>query len=188
MILLSACDDPAPSHTAPSSNRGNAIDEPAKSRALVGRYAQALQQELMKAMSSGGPVNAITVCSEKAPRIAEQIDVEPGWTIRRTSLKLRNPKNAPDAWEKSVLERFEKQKRDGADVNELEAHEVVTTDGRKQFRYMKAISTAALCVNCHGADVSADVASELERLYPDDKARGFKAGDIRGAFSVTHAQ
>ena len=61
----------------------------------------------------------------------------------------------------------------------------MSSDGRKVFRYMKAISTGALCLNCHGADVSADVTRELERLYPKDAARGFRVGDIRGAFSIT---
>jgi hypothetical protein len=55
------------------------------------------------------------------------------------------------------------------------------------FRYMKAIPTAELCVACHGAEIPPDVAAKLEELYPQDKARGFQPGDIRGAFTITRA-
>jgi hypothetical protein len=29
-----------------------------------------------------------------------------------------------------------------------------------------------------------EIVSKLDELYPEDKARGFQVGDIRGAFSI----
>jgi hypothetical protein len=50
---------------------------------------------------------------------------------------------------------------------------------------MQAIPTGALCLQCHGENISPEVQAELARLYPEDKATGYSAGDIRGAFVVT---
>jgi hypothetical protein len=192
VLLVAACDEPgAPtgaSSAAPSATSSAGPEEAAElreSRALVGRFSTALRQELMQALGASGPVGAVAVCSEKAPRIAEGLGLSAGWSIRRTSLKLRNPANAPDAWERAVLERFEQERARGVPADQLEFHEIVTTDGGRQHRYMKAIDTAAMCLGCHGTSISGELAAALDARYPDDKARGFAVGDIRGAFSVT---
>ena len=51
---------------------------------------------------------------------------------------------------------------------------------------MKAIGTQPVCTVCHGNGIAPEVAARLDALYPDDLARGFEAGDIRGAFSIVH--
>ena len=61
----------------------------------------------------------------------------------------------------------------------------VPIDGKPVFRYMKAIPTAELCVVCHGSDIDPYVDARIRELYPDDQARGFKPGDIRGAFTLS---
>jgi hypothetical protein len=54
------------------------------------------------------------------------------------------------------------------------------------FRCTKAIPTAAEpCLMCHGSGLDPALKAEIERLYPDDQATGFKAGERRGAFTVT---
>jgi hypothetical protein len=146
---------------------------------------QTLKQELQGGMQDGGPVNAISVCNLSAPGIANTYSVRKGWDVGRTSLKLRNPANAPDAWERSVLESFEERKGAGEDPAKMEHYEVVHQDGVKELRYMKAIPTARLCLACHGENVDSITRTRLEKLYPDDQAVGYKAGDIRGAFSIT---
>jgi hypothetical protein len=50
---------------------------------------------------------------------------------------------------------------------------------------MKAIPTAELCVACHGSDLAPEREAQLDRLYPNDQARGFGADDIRGAFTLS---
>jgi len=136
-------------------------------------------------MQEGGPINAISVCNLSAPAIANTYSVSRGWDVGRTSLKVRNPANAPDAWERSVLESFEERKTAGEDPAKMEYHEVVRQDGVKQLRYMKAIPTAQLCLACHGESVDSITRTRLEKLYPEDQALGYKAGDIRGAFSIS---
>ena len=155
------------------------------SRATVNEFMQTLKQELLAGMQDGGPVNAISVCNLSAPGIANTYSARHGWDVGRTSLRVRNPANTPDPWERSVLESFEERKRAGEDPAKMEYHEVVRQDGVSKLRYMKAIPTGKLCLACHGEHVDSTAKSRLEKLYPDDQALGYRVGDIRGAFSIS---
>lgn len=154
------------------------------SKGAIMAFAGSLKAELKAAMKSGGAVKAIAVCNEKAPTIADEQSARHGLTIRRTSLRPRNGENVPDAWERSVLEDFEQRRAAGDDPAALIRYEVVEADGLREFRFMKAIPTAEVCLACHGNDIAPDVTARLDALYPDDRARGFAVGDLRGAFTV----
>jgi len=159
----------------------------AEARAIVGKFAEKLKGELVASMKSDGPVKAIGVCNISAPAIAKEVSAD-GWTVNRTSLKLRNASAAPDAWEKAGLEYFDAEKAKGADPMKLERSEVVEKDGKKTFRYMKAIPTAEPCLACHGGEIKEPVKAKLTELYPKDQATGYKEGDIRGAFTLSKPQ
>jgi len=171
--------------TAPGGYAADYSDEVEASRETVKEFMQTLKKELQTSMQEGGPVNAVSVCNLIAPAIANTYSVRNGWEVGRTSLKLRNPNNAPDAWERSVLEAFEERKLAGEDPAQMEFHEVVRVDGDKQLRYMKAIPTSRPCLACHGEALDSIVKARLEKLYPHDQALGYREGDIRGAFTVT---
>jgi len=158
----------------------------AEAKALVKEFFASLKGELEAAISAGGPASAISVCKERAPAIAESLSEKSGWELGRTSLKLRNPElNAPDAWEKQVLLKFEERKDGGEDVKAMAFAEVVESDGGKRYRFMKAIPTVELCLLCHGESISPDIAAAIDEAYPEDQARGFALGDIRGAFTFS---
>ena len=143
-----------------------------------------LKKELVSAMGKGGPVNAISVCSEKAEEIARNISGKRGFTVGRTSLKWRNPENAPDEWERKVLEAFEKEVEKGKKAGGLEYYEITQYEGGKAFRYMRSIEVKDVCLKCHGERISKELDEKLKKLYPDDRARGYKKGDLRGAFTI----
>lgn len=155
-----------------------------KSRATVDEYMQSLKGELQEGMQQGGPVNAIGVCKLTAPGIAGTYSAKTGWEVGRTSLRVRNPENAPDAWELGVLKGFEKRKAAGEPLAGMEFYEVTRHEGKKVFRYMKAIPTAGLCTVCHGDPLDPEAAKQISELYPQDQATGFRVGDIRGAFTI----
>ena len=137
-------------------------------------------------MDKGGPEGAISVCRDKAPELAKAASAESGWAIRRVSLNNRNPKAVPDAWERAVLEDFDRRAAAGENPKSLEKGEVVADGGKKAYRYMKALPTVDLCLNCHGASASLTpaVREKLAALYPQDKAVGYSAGQIRGAMTL----
>lgn len=152
-------------------------------RSIAKQFLGELKPELQKAMKSGGPVHAIDVCHKKAPQITAEMTERTGWDLKRTSLKVRNPENAPDTWEKAVMEKFVQQRAQGVSPKQLEYAEVVTENGKQVFRYAKAIPTGNVCVVCHGAHVAKPVMEKIKVYYPHDQATGFKPGDIRGIFS-----
>ncbi|MEW6646442.1 MAG: DUF3365 domain-containing protein [Pseudomonadota bacterium] len=158
------------------------------SKAVVKEFFGKLKGELEAAMKQGGPINAIAVCNRVAPGIARELSDKHGMDVARTSLKTRNADNAPDAWETAVLKKFEERKAAGENPDSIAFGEVVETDGKKEFRFMKAIimppEDKMPCLKCHGSNIDPAVAAKLDALYPKDMARGYKAGDVRGAFTL----
>ena len=106
-------------------------------------------------------------------------------TTATKGLRLRNPDNAPDAWERSMLERFEQELAAGAEPGALEAWSTESKDGRELGRWIKAIPTAPMCTTCHGVELEPALAETIRHLYPADQATGFRPGELRGAFTAT---
>ena len=154
------------------------------SREASKEFMQKLKGTLQTTIKQGGPVQAIATCKTEAPAIARSLSKQKGWRIARTSLKPRNDANAPDNWELQVLKQFDKRQAKGDDPKQLEASATIEQDGQKIFRYMKAIPTAELCLTCHGEKLDPAITAKLKELYPNDKAIGYKQGEIRGAFSI----
>jgi len=169
--------------TLASVAMANELD--AEARGLVKQFGSTLKGQLVGAMKKGGPVKAIEFCNLRAPGIAADIAAASSWKVGRTSLKIRSEANAPDSWELKVLQEFEAKKSAGIAPATLEYSEVVEVDGKRNFRYMKAIPTEKACLKCHAATIAPDVEAKLHELYPGDSARGFSEGDIRGAFTLT---
>jgi hypothetical protein len=148
-------------------------------------FSERMRHELAVAIKADGAANAVPLCQTLSPDLSTGLSDESGFEVRRTSLKLRNPENAPEAWELEVLKVFQEKAASGADLSRLEHHElVVTAEGDRLFRFMKAIPTGDICLTCHGTEVKADVRAELTRYYPNDKATGYRLGELRGAFSL----
>lgn len=156
-------------------------DRLAQSRAIAKRLGGELKGHLQKAIASGGPVEAISVCKDTAPAIARQLSEEFAVTVNRVSLKPRNPNGAPDEWQQPVLESFDHQNAAGAPPSTLETLETAA-DG--SARYLKAIPAQPMCLMCHGQRLAPEVSAALQQHYPNDVAVGYQAGEIRGAFSI----
>jgi hypothetical protein len=155
-----------------------------RARALVKGFGMNLKGTLMQELKKNGPVSAIHLCNRKAEEIANVFSVR-GWTVGRTALKLRNAmQNAPDDFERETLRIFEKKLKAGADPNTLERAEIVNEDGRRVFRYMKAIIVKKPCLTCHGENIRPEVRDAIGASYPKDDATGIRPGDLRGAFTL----
>lgn len=161
---LAAAEDPRRAHSA----------------AIAERFQKELGERLAGALAAGGPVAAIAVCQQEAPGIAARLSTETGARVGRTALRVRNPANAPDASAREVLERFAQAVASGTSAPR--EHFAVAPDG--QARYYKAIITQPQCLSCHGPALDPTVAKAIARHYPNDRATGFAAGELRGAFVV----
>jgi len=90
--------------------------------------------------------------------ISELAKEEGKFIFHITSLKLKNPANAPDGWERKALHEFEKG------VEEVSGE--VKIGGKRYFRLMRPLYYEKSCVECH-------------------KGQGYDVGDVRGGISVT---
>lgn len=139
----------------------------------IKELAGELKTHLQAAMKGGGTINALKVCNEKAMPITEKIQKE-GIALGRVSVKNRNPNNLPKEWMVQYINAFHKGEIKTPNI------EVDIEGGKKGL--LMPIPTAGLCLTCHGEKLAPKVATHIKKLYPEDKATGFKAGDIRGFF------
>lgn len=137
-------------------------------------------------IEKGSFVGAIDACSNQAPKMAAQASQNTGWAIRRVSLKNRNPKATPDAWEKEALQEFDRRALAGENPASLEKVEFVNEGGTRTLRYLKALPTQSLCLNCHGAPetMAPEVKAQIAKIYPNDLAVGYREGQVRGALTI----
>ena len=148
----------------------------------IGQLGQEMRKKLTESMRQNGPAGAIEVCAKDAPAISARIGNELGVTIKRTSLKYRNPRNAPDAAEKQVLEVLAAAHGAGGKLPQG-----VTAFPKDRSRFYQAITVEQTCLKCHGdaATMSEPVRKELAASYPADRAVGYQEGDFRGIIGVT---
>lgn len=139
-----------------------------------------------QALNTHGPAAALALCKTVAPTLAaakrasmDAIDVT------RTGRHVLNPANAPDPWERKVLDDFATRAAKGGSVAALEFDQAVDiAGGARMYRFMRAIVADTTCSACHGLSVSAEVAHGRSELYPDARAASWREGELAGAFSV----
>jgi Protein of unknown function (DUF3365) len=171
---------------APASSQDALPTDPLviEARGIVKQFAGELLGTLETAMEEGGPVAGVAVCQSAAPVIAADASKSARWSVGRTALKVRSPANAPDSYERKVLEDFAFAAKAGSDLAKLERFETVTENGKRTVRFMKAIPTAEPCLACHGSNLKPEVAKAIAELYSTDQATGFALGELRGAFTL----
>jgi hypothetical protein len=154
-------------------------------RKVSDQLAEKVRGFLLQEIGKGGFSSAVRVCSELAQEITSQFNAQTGHDVRRISLKYRNPKNVPDAYEQRKLEAFNilNQKKELSN----EYSEIIEEHGKKYLRYLKPLIVSPLCITCHGPkeNIPQEVKAILSERYPDDRATGFLVGDVRGAITVT---
>lgn len=150
-----------------------------EAKQLIGMFATQLKGELVAAIKAGGFDNAVEVCQSKAPQIANSLSID-GWTIRRTSLQVRNTDNSPNSWESTILHQFDERFSRGESIQTLSFSAIED----EQFRMMKAIPVGNVCLACHGSSIDTSTSNKINKLYPADKAIDYSIGDLRGAFTV----
>jgi len=148
---------------------------------------QALGGQLKQAISKGGVPEAVKFCNVAAYPILDTLTTGLDAEIKRASLRIRNPKDAPTNSEREILEQYQTQLD-----NDQELQPVVEVFDNDQVLYARPIvMNNALCLNCHGTvgtQVSDETNALLKSLYPEDNATGHQLGDLRGIWSITFSQ
>jgi hypothetical protein len=157
-----------------------------EAKKLSAEFVQKLGGILKQQLESAGTASALSVCKDVAPAMSAQYSNDKR-IVKRVSLKPRNSSiGVADAWEANQLKQFDMAAASGKPAAEIETHAVIDEQDGRWFRYMKAIPTQAMCLQCHGGadNIQPNVQTLLKQLYPNDLAVGYKVGEIRGAISV----
>lgn len=147
-----------------------------------------LMEQLQNAIAQHGIPGAVEFCNVQALPILKETGDGLGVAIRRASNDYRNPAGQPNEDEKLVLEAYEYNERNKV-KNEPNIQK--TKNGRVLL-YTKAITIpGSLCLNCHGSpgtDITEETLEKINRLYPEDRAKGHQVGDLRGMWSISIPQ
>jgi hypothetical protein len=155
-----------------------------QARQMADGLAEKIRGILFQELEKGSFPGAVRACSEVAQDVTRQFNNQAGHFVRRVSLKNRNPLNAPDGYERKKLEEFDTLQREKKLPKEF--YEVQKEGGQDTLHYLKPLVALPLCITCHGPleKIPDPVKTVVREKYPDDKAIGYQAGDVRGAISV----
>lgn len=152
----------------------------AKGKEIAQTTAEGMLQQVGKNMKEGGVAQAAPFCNAHAAEITNDFAIKSGVEIKRTSHKLRNDKNAPNKREQEIIDSYLSQKPE-----ELKPIVEKNTDGSIQFYApIKLMDKCTVCHGILGETMEAKNDSIIKVLYPNDKAIGFKPGEIRGIWSI----
>ena len=155
----------------------------------IKRLAFSLVQEAWAASANDGPVKALAVCHLKnVPQVGKVIpDMPRIVAYKRTSLKIRDPRNAPDAAEQRALDRVHRVLGSGELPPELLVQRIDQPGSPTEWRVYRPVAAMKQCVGCHGSvnDQSEALRAELKARYPDDQAHDYTLGEWRGLIRVT---
>lgn len=149
---------------------------------IVKASFSALSSQLKSAMKQGGVPYALTFCNVTAMPITDSLSAHYDVDIKRVSTQNRNPDNAADALEESVISSLQKMM-----VASYDGVNMVVLDQEENPVYMQPIVMADQCLQCHGkpgTDITAANYEIIKNLYPNDKATGYRSGDLRGIWRV----
>ncbi|MEQ8410210.1 MAG: DUF3365 domain-containing protein [Erythrobacter sp.] len=176
-LALAACaqesePEPAPLDTAAVAERSGAIAR---------GFTADLKTQLKSALEAGGPKQAVSVCQQVAPALADAASEDSGAEVRRIAARNRNPAGTVPPEMRAQYDELAAEPMAGdAPARRIWRAE----DGRVHF--LSAIPMAEKpCSTCHGRDIDPDLQAHIESLYPGDTATGFAPGDLRGALLIS---
>ncbi len=179
VVLASACGPGGDDEVGPEVEAAVLEVGSSASSELMG----ALMENLTGAMQAGGAAGAVDFCAVRALDLTAGVALAQGLDIKRTSMRYRNPANAPDEGETEALRYYETAL---AEAGELPGP-WVQKSGRDEYRFYRPLVVAPPCLVCHGSAEEIDPAVQaiLDERYPDDLATGYSVGEFRGVIRVS---
>lgn len=155
----------------------------AEGKMISEKAQKTIKFALQNAIKEGGLQNAMVYCNLQALPITDSVSQSENVQIKRLAKKYRNPLNATTESESRILDDYEMLLNNGDSL-----YPIIMAGENKHPVYFKPILVDAVCLNCHGTpgeQISPSLTEKITELYPNDKATGFKAGELRGMWSIT---
>jgi len=157
---------------------------------LIDRVGGNLMVETDRMIATKGLEASVSELHLKTLAPPRPVEGKPRVTaIKCTSLRVRNPRNAPDAADLAALERVRLDLNSGTQPPKVLVQKVEPADAPAEWRVYRPISVAPNCLLCHGpADrLQPGVRYALDRYFPEDRAVDYNAYDWRGLIRVSYA-
>ncbi|HMN09829.1 MAG TPA: DUF3365 domain-containing protein [Gemmatimonadaceae bacterium] len=139
----------------------------------------ALRSSLARTFASGGVAATDSTFAQVCKPVKAQamkVASENGWVVAQLAERNRHPDNALDG---GARRAFMQMRRNPDVMGEWVR---ASLKGRQGTRYFRRITVEPACLACHGKrDARPDF---VKKNYPNDKAFGFAAGDLRGIYSI----
>jgi hypothetical protein len=192
ILLLGGCTTQPPSDESvaggePADVSLTAADSAAaveRGAAVATAVAQGLAQRLQAQLKQAGAAGAVDFCSTAALALTDSLaaDEQERVTVKRTSTRIRNPRNEPDSLERRALAWFDSVHAATGEIPQSFVQAAAT-----EVRFYRPLVIAPFCVQCHGPreQLDAQVTRILDERYPADRATGYQAGDLRGVIRVS---
>ena len=159
------------------------VGEPA-----IARLGSTLIYEVERTIADKGLAGAVDVLHLKNLALPKPVPGQPRVTaIKRMSLLIRNPDNAPDAADRAALEKIKAALDEGTDVPKLLIQRLDRPALAPEWRVYQPISTQPQCVKCHGSAESLppEVQAAITRRFPGDQAVGYSLYSWRGVIRLS---
>jgi len=154
----------------------------------ITRIGSTMIFEVQWTIADKGLAGAVDVLHLKNLALPKSAPGEPQITaIKRTSLLIRNPANAPDTADRAALEKIKAALEDGADIPKLLIQRLNRADAPPEWRIYQPIGTMPQCVKCHGPveNLQPEVRAAIVRRFPDDQATGYSVYSWRGVIRLS---
>lgn len=152
----------------------------AKGNQLSGTLLQKLGGELKHQMQTSGAIGALNFCAQHALTLTDQVAKESNTPIKRVSLQNRNPINKANPQETALLKEWEALIQKG---QTLPSHKLLNLSDNTMMYYKPILINNEACLKCHG-NVEGELAKAIKAAYPEDRATGYKMGDLRGMIAI----
>ncbi|TRO83178.1 c-type heme family protein [Desulfuromonas acetexigens] len=162
---------------------GYSVEEAVEKARIIAASATRGRQYLSDQLQKGG----VELTRERyglipqvvSTQIGSLVAADVGYTIRQVSERYRNPKNAPDPSETTMLKEFY------GDPEKRESYRVIDLGKEPIFRYLQPFRVDESCLQCHGDPATAP--AFLNEMFPDPNEQSFhyRIGEVIGAVSIS---
>ena len=140
------------------------------------------KSKIKEKAAQGGLPAVVDFCHKNAMKLSDSMGKAHNAVIKRTSFKLRNPKNKPDIDAEAVLNEYLKLQEESKPMEP-----VVLKDSEGFVHFYAPIKLKKECLKCHGTpgkELHDNIYKLIKTKYPEDQATGFKEGDLRGIWDI----
>lgn len=153
-----------------------------KGAEISGTSQSALLKHLSAAMEEGEAAYAVQFCNLRAIEVIDSISKLNDCLVSRISDRNRNPDNELDTETDKNIWDYYKSAATAVTLSDT----VLQAEGRMVY-YRPIKIGMPTCLKCHGkpgVDIDDVTLAVIDSLYPNDLAKNYESGDLRGLWKI----